>query len=255
MINILLVEDDLTLSMGIEFALNYEGFNVECAKCVNDAKSKLKKNKYNMILLDVTLPDGSGYELCKSIRENCFPHDNYHSSNTPIIFLTACDEEANIVLGLDLGGDDYITKPLRIRELISRINAVLRRRNSFSSSNISSGTDVLTLNANEKMLLSKDLILYPLSCKVIKSNQEISLTSVEYKLLLNFMKNAGTVLTRSFLLENLWDINGEFIDDNTLSVYIKRLREKIEEDSKSPSYIVTLRGLGYKWNYEVRGEI
>ncbi|WMJ79249.1 response regulator transcription factor [Clostridium sp. MB40-C1] len=254
MINILLVEDDLALSMGIQYALKSEGFNVDSAKSLCEATAKFKSDKYNMILLDVMLPDGSGYELCKSIRENSLSNSTHDYRNIPIIFLTACDEEANVVLGLDLGGDDYITKPLRIKELVSRINAVLRRRN-FSLNNISSKSNNSPFNSNEKLLSSGELTLYPLSYKAIKNDKEISLTSVEYKLLLTFINNPHKVLTRSFLLENLWDIDGEFIDDNTLSVYIKRLREKIEEDSKSPSYIITLRGLGYKWDKEVRGEL
>jgi len=234
MTKILLVEDDLALSMGVEYALNSAGFEVKAAKNIKEAKAKLDENSFDLILLDVMLPDGNGYDLCKSIREK---------GETPIIFLTACDEEANVVLGLDLGGDDYLTKPVRIRELISRINAVLRRK--AKSINNDSMTNAI---------VSGDIKVEPLKCKVSKEGKEIIFTSVEYKLLLAFMQNGGQVLSRNTILEKLWDIDGEFIDDNTLSVYIKRLREKLEEDSKNPRYIITIRGLGYKWNEEVRGE-
>lgn len=230
MYSILLIEDDAALALGIEYALKSEGFYVECAKNIEEARKRFKDNTFQILLLDVMLPDGNGYDFCKEIRK---------SSDISIIFLTACDEEANIVLGLDLGGDDYITKPVRIKELISRINAVLRRNKPSNSAEI---------------IKTGDIEIHPLKCLVLKSGEEILLTTVEYKLLLVLIKNAGNVMPRNLLLEKLWDIDGEFIDDNTLSVYIKRLREKIEEESKNPKYISTLRGLGYKWNLEIRGE-
>lgn len=222
--NILLVEDDRTLAMGIEYSLNNDGFKVILADTLKKARESFQSNEIGMILLDVTLPDGNGYEFCKEIREK---------NNTPIIFLTACDEEVNIVLGLDMGADDYITKPVRVRELIARINAVSRRRGIKKEEK----TDKIT---------TKDLTVYPLKYEVYKNEEKIQLTSAEYKLLLLFLENKGNVLTRKQLLENLWDVEGDFIEEKTLTVYIKRLREKLL-DSKENKYIETVRGIGYKW--------
>ena len=217
---VLLVEDDITLRMGIEYSLKNEGYevvnsgNIDCAR-------KLFNSSINLILLDVTLPDGNGYEFCKEVRKE---------SNVPIIFLTACDEEANVVLGLDLGGDDYLTKPIRVRELIARINAVLRRRG-----------EVISIKAKEELKV-KDIIIDPLKCEVKKDNQKIALTAGEYKLLLLMVKNKGNVLSRKMLLEKLWDIEGDFIEEKTLTVYIRRLREKLGDGE----YIETVRGIGYR---------
>ena len=222
--NILLVEDDRTLAMGIEYSLKNEGFKVISVDTLKSAKENYKNNEIDMILLDVTLPDGSGYDLCQEIRTK---------ENTPIIFLTACDEEVNIVLGLDMGADDYITKPVRVRELIARINAVSRRKGINKENN----TDKIT---------TRDLIVYPLKYEVYKGEEKLQLTSAEYKLLLLFLKNKGNVLTRKQLLEKLWDVEGDFIEEKTLTVYIKRLREKLLED-KDNKYIETVRGIGYKW--------
>jgi len=233
MAKILLVEDDLALSMGIEYALNSAGFNIKTAKRIKEAKEKIQDDKFDLILLDVMLPDGNGYDLCREIRVK---------DDTPIIFLTACDEEANIILGLDLGGDDYLTKPIRIGELTSRINAVLRRQ--------SKGYD-----KNAKILVSGDIKVELLKYKIFKNDKEVVFTSMEYKLLLVLMQNSGNVLLRNVILDKLWDANGDFIDDNTLSVYIKRIREKLEDDIKNPKYIITVRGLGYKWNEAVRGDV
>ena len=225
---ILLVEDDSTLAIGIEYSLKNEGYEVDVSETILEGKELFEENRYRLVLLDVMLPDGSGYELCKEIREK---------SNTPIIFLTACDEEVNIVMGLDIGGDDYITKPFRIRELISRIKAVLRRYEEDSYGDI---------------LMSEDIKMFLLEGKVEKNGEEIFLTPIEYKLLVHFMKNPNQILSRNTMLERLWDTSGEFVDDNTLSVYIKRLREKIEDSSSTPKYIKTVRGLGYKWDTDTR---
>lgn len=222
--NILLIEDDENLAMGIEYALKKEGFDIISARSVNEGFNHFKNNDINLVLLDVMLPDGSGFDLCKKIREK---------SDVPIIFLTACDEEVNVVMGLDMGGDDYIVKPFRVRELISRIKAALRRTSYKSRSDIIS---------------SGDVALYPLEAKATYKNKELYLTPVEYKLLSLFLKSAGKVVTRESILSDLWDINGEFVDDNTLSVYIRRLREKLEDDPSKPNYILTVRGIGYKWN-------
>ena len=220
---ILLVEDDMTLAMGIEYSLKNEGFEVVHTPTLKKAREEYKKNNIDMALLDVMLPDGSGYDLCKEIRG---------ANNIPIIFLTACDEEVNVVLGLDLGADDYLSKPVRVRELIARINAVARRRK-------------ISTDNNEKIIY-RDLIICPLKYEVYKNNQKVLLTSAEYKLLLLLIENKGNVLTRKQLLEKLWDVEGDFVEEKTLTVYINRLREKLLEDKASP-YIETCRGVGYKW--------
>ena len=222
---ILLVEDDMTLAMGIEYSLKNENFEVVCAATLKESRHKLKENDIDLILLDVTLPDGSGYDLCREIREN---------DTTPIIFLTACDEEVNIVLGLDMGADDYLTKPVRVRELIARINAVARRRGLEKEDHL------------KDKIIFKDLVILPLKYEVYKGKEKIFLTSSEYKLLLILVENRGNVLTRKQLLGKIWDIEGDFIEEKTLTVYIKRLREKLLEDKEEP-YIETIRGIGYKW--------
>ena len=216
---ILLVEDDETLSMGIEYSLKNDGFEVECAYTLKQAEEKYED--VDMILLDVTLPDGTGYDLCRKVRKK---------SEVPIIFLTACDEEVNIVLGLDMGAHDYITKPVRIRELTARIKAVARRKSK---------------NTSNDMITFRDLTIYPLKFEVYKDGEKIQLTTMEYKLLLMMIKNMGNVLTRKQLLSSLWDVDGDFIDEKTLTVYIKRLREKLKEDKNCP-YIETIRGIGYR---------
>ena len=223
--NILLVEDDVTLAMGIEYSLKNEGFNVKTVGKIKDAKEKISNSHIDIILLDVNLPDGNGYELCKEIRVD---------SEVPIIFLTACDEEVNIVMGLDLGADDYITKPVRVRELVARINAVARRKG------------VVSKDKEDNKIIVKDIKVLPLKYEVYKGEEKLQLTSVEYKLLLLLIENSGNVLTRKTLLEKLWDIEGDFIEESTLTVYIKRLREKLKEDKENP-YIETVRGIGYKW--------
>lgn len=223
--NILLVEDDVTLAMGIEYSLKNEGFNVYTVGKIEDAKEKISNSYIDIILLDVNLPDGNGYELCKEVRVD---------SEVPIIFLTACDEEVNIVMGLDLGADDYITKPVRVRELVARINAVARRKG------------VVSKDKEDNKIIVKDIKVLPLKYEVYKGEEKLQLTSVEYKLLLLLIENSGNVLTRKTLLEKLWDIEGDFIEESTLKVYIKRLREKLKEDKINP-YIETVRGIGYKW--------
>ena len=223
--NILLVEDDVTLAMGIEYSLKNEGFNVKTVGKIKDAKEKISNSHIDIILLDVNLPDGNGYELCKEVRLD---------SEVPIIFLTACDEEVNIVMGLDLGADDYIAKPVRVRELVARINAVARRKG------------VLSKDKEDNKIIVKDIKVLPLKYEVYKGEEKLQLTSVEYKLLLLLIENSENVLTRKTLLEKLWDIEGDFIEESTLTVYIKRLREKLKEDKINP-YIETVRGIGYKW--------
>ena len=225
--NILMVEDDSTIAFAVKYAVEQEGFNLDISENLENARKIVNSKEYDLILLDVMLPDGNGYEFLKQLRE--------HDEDTPVIFLTACNEEVNIVMGLDIGGDDYITKPFRVRELISRINAILRRKGKSQDS-------------NKKILKFKNISIHTLEARVFKNNEEIFLTSAEYKLLLILIQNKNMVLSRAQILEKLWDVTYDFINDNTLSVYIKRLREKIEDDSSKPQYILTVRGLGYKWN-------
>ncbi|MGL5750498.1 MAG: response regulator transcription factor [Paraclostridium sp.] len=227
MINILIVEDDSTIAFSMKYALETEGYKVTCVNNIEDSRNKLKENDYDLLLLDVMLPDGTGYELCEEVRK---------TSKIPIIFLTACDEEINVVMGLDIGGDDYITKPFRVRELMSRIKAVMRRKGSITE----------TTNDNSTINI-ENLKIHTLEARVFKNNEEIFLTSVEYKLLLILAQNKDIVLSRVQILERLWDVSYDFVNDNTLTVYIKRLREKIEDNPSSPKYILTVRGLGYKF--------
>ena len=224
--NILMVEDDSTIAFAVKYAVEQESFNLDIASDLNQAREIVSTKVYDLILLDVMLPDGNGYEFLKDLRK--------HDEDTPVIFLSACDEEVNIVMGLDIGADDYITKPFRVRELISIINAILRRKGKIQD--------------NKKIIKFKNISIHTLEARVFKNDEEIILTSAEYKLLLILIQNKNVVLTRAQILEKLWDVTYDFVNDNTLSVYIKRLREKIEEDSSKPEYILTVRGVGYKWN-------
>ncbi|TCZ78748.1 response regulator transcription factor [Paenibacillus albiflavus] len=227
---ILLLEDDASLALGLEFSLKEEGYEVRHVTLVETCKQVLDQEDFDLALLDVTLPDGNGYDICKYIREK---------SDMPIIFLTAVDDEVNVVLGLDLGADDYITKPFRVRELLSRIRAILRRKVKREGGNLLISGNI-TFDVNRAILK--------------KSGHEIMLTAQEYRLLLIFMNHPETVLSRDEIFNKLVEEGGEFFEDNTLSVYIKRLREKIEQDAAQPEYIITQRGLGYKWNRRVARE-
>ena len=220
---ILFVEDDATIAMGVEYSLKQDGFQVSLAYRLQEARDLLKHNPFDLVLLDLGLPDGSGYELCKEIRA---------AGDTPIIILSARDEETSIILGLDLGADDYLTKPFRLRELISRMKAVLRRRGP--------------LDAADRTLTCGDVTVVTQQAKVYKNGHEVTLTALEYRLLLALVANQGRVLTRSQILAHIWDVDEDFVNDNTLTVYIKRLREKLEDDPQNPTLIKTVRGLGYK---------
>ncbi|KEI01784.1 transcriptional regulator [Clostridium botulinum] len=219
----------MALAIGMDYTLKQENFNVIKAKNLREARENFNE-EMDLVLLDVMLPDGTGYDFCSEIRRK---------SDIPIIFITACDEEANIVLGLEIGGDDYITKPIRIKEMLARINAVLRRKSTANK------------EQSTKTIVSGDIVVDILKIKVYKNNEEIILTPAEYKLLVIFMKNKNNVVTRGTLLEKIWDVDGEFVDSNTVNVYVKRLREKIEDDSKNPMYIETVRGAGYRWREKV----
>ncbi len=225
---LLLVEDDQSLALGIEFSLKDEGYEVLTAASLEEGKSLFESDEFSLIILDVNLPDGNGYDLCKHIRAK---------SNVPIIFLTALDDEVNIVLGLEIGGDDYITKPFRVRELLSRVKALIRR----SSGSTSAGS----------VIKSGAMEVDTATALVKKNNMQITLTAQEYKLLLIFMKKPQLLMKRDEILGELTEDAEAFFDENTLSVYIKRIREKIEDNPKEPEYIVTQRGLGYKWNKDV----
>jgi two-component system, OmpR family, response regulator RegX3 len=224
MTRILLIEDDQALARGIVFALENEGWQVVHAPTLCEGARTLKDRDFDLLLLDVMLPDGSGFDFCNQLR---------NTSAVPVIFLTACDEEVNVIQGLDLGGDDYITKPFRVRELISRIRAVLRRKGlPTPDTRIRSGPILLDLERRQ----------------AFKNDVPILFGPMEFKLLQTFMVNPLRALSREQILEKLWDVGGEFVDDNTLSVYIRRLREKIENQPSNPHLIITVRGFGYKWN-------
>ncbi len=215
------LEDDAAIGMGLSYSLKNEGYDVTVAKNVKSAYEILNKETFSLYILDLTLPDGSGYDVCREIKK---------SGDFPVIFLTAYDDEVNVVMGLELGADDYISKPFRVKELLARIKSVLRRYSKDSPDGIVS-VGSIKVNTNE--------------AKVYKNGAEIILTAMEYKLLLIFINNRGKVLSRQRLLEDIWDVAGDFVNDNTLTVYIKRLRDKIEEDPAKPQIIKTVRGLGY----------
>lgn len=230
MSRLLLLEDDMSLIDGLRYSLERNGFELEVARTVREARSCLKGgHSFDLLLLDVTLPDGTGFMICEEVRSA--------GDTTPIIFLTASDEETSIIRGLDSGGDDYITKPFRLRELCSRIRALLRRstmRKKVESGVLRSGTVTVDQLAGRAYLEGKPL----------------ELTGAEYRLLCLFLRHDGQVLTRNAILDALWDGNGSYVDDNTLSVYIRRLREKIERDPSRPEYLMTVRGMGYRWEGE-----
>jgi two-component system response regulator RegX3 len=222
---ILLVEDDLSLIGGLSFAVKKEGYGVEVARTILEADRLWCGGKYDLVILDVSLPDGSGFDLCKKMRM---------SSNVPIMFLTAADEETDIVMGLDIGGDDYITKPFKLAVFLSRVNALLRRSSNFPRT--------------KPELYSNDIKVELTKGEVYKRDEQLDLTASEYKLLCLFMENPGVVLSPEKILGRLWDCNENYIDNQTLTAYIRRLRIKIEDDPGKPERIVTVRRMGYKWN-------
>lgn len=218
--NILLVEDDRMIIENLTEFLKGEGFEVQYAEGQEKAMRLLEEQEFDLILLDVTLAQGNGYSACTQIKSRY---------EIPIIFLTALDDEFSVVTGLEMGADDYISKPFRPRELVSRMRTVLRR------------TD-----RNQKMLSCQDICVDPVKGITTKKGEEVFLSALEYRLLLVFFQHRGMVMSRSMLLEEIWDIAGEYVNDNTLTVYIKRLREKIEDNPQEPKIIKTVRGLGYK---------
>lgn len=222
---ILLVEDDLSLVNGLSFAVKKQGYLLDVAHTSSETDRLWEDGKYDLVILDVSLPDGSGFDICRTIRQ---------TSKVPIMFLTAMDEETDIIMGLDIGGDDYITKPFKLAVFLSRINALLRRSENFS-------TAVTELNSN-------DINIKLLKGEVYKQGRQIDLTASEYKLLCLFLENPDQILSPEQILGRLWDCNESYIDNNSLTVYIRRLRTKIEDHPGEPKRIVTVRGMGYKWN-------
>ena len=230
---IFFVEDDLSLINGLSFALRKPGYELTIARTIAEAEKLWANGNYDLAVLDVTLPDGSGFDLCQKIRA---------SSKVPIMFLTAADEETNIIMGLDIGGDDYITKPFKLAVFLSRVNALLRRSENYNQAQ--DNNTALKSNGIEVQLLKQE---------VTKNGVAVSLTASEYKLLCLFMENPNIVLSPEQILSKLWDCDEKYIDNNTLTVYIRRLRMKIEDNPADPQKIVTVRRMGYKWNETDRG--
>ena len=218
--NILIVEDDKLLNRGVSFALKKEGYNTISVYTKQEAKNAISENHIDFLLLDIGLPDGSGLDLCSEIKNQI---------DFPVVFFTANDTEEDMIKGFESGCDDYISKPFSIEVLKFKINAILKR------------SDIKA----KKLFVYKELKIDFDSKKVYKRNEEIKLSVTEYKLLELLCKNKGIAMTKEVLLDKLWDYNGNYIDDNTLSVNVRRLRKKIEDDPKNPEYIVTLFGIGY----------
>lgn len=223
--DIFFVEDNLSLINGLSFAIKKQGYEIDVARTILEAEALWANKKYDLVILDVSLPDGCGYDLCKKIRK---------ISKVPIMFLTAADEETDIIMGLDIGGDDYITKPFKLAVFMSRINALLRRSDNF----IQADTELNSNGINVQLLKGE----------VYKNGEQLDLTTSEYKLLCLFMENSDIVLSPEQILSKLWDCNENYIDNNTITVYIRRLRTKIEDNPGEPQKIVTVRRMGYKWN-------
>jgi DNA-binding response OmpR family regulator len=225
---VLFVEDDSIIASGFTYTLQSEGYEVVYCPDRTSADAAIEQQDFSLAILDISLPDGDGFAVCEKIRQK--------NRTVPIIFLTAADDEGNTVKGLEMGADDYIAKPFRIREALARIKAVLRRY--AIGANGSKG--------ESESGRIKDITVFYHQAKVLKGQTEIPLTAMEYRLLLTFAKNKGRLLTRNQLLSDLWDDGGDYINDNTLSVYIRRLREKLEDHPHEPEIIKTIRGLGYQ---------
>lgn len=221
MTTILFVEDDEIIASGLTYALEAEGYGVIYCRNVEDALKAAEEGTFDLALLDIGLPDGSGFSLCKKLKEK---------ADTPVIFLTAIDDEGNTVKGFQLGADDYVTKPFRLRELLARIGRVLKRNHK----------------EEDHPIRYKDITIHTKQGKVYKEDQEVFLSPLEYRLLLLFFTHQGQILERGRIMEDLFDIAGNYVSDNTLTVYIKRLRAKLENDPAQPEIIQTIRGLGYR---------
>ena len=223
MINLLLVEDNETIITGLTYALSRESFEVDVARTAYETRQKLQRQSYDLLILDVSLPDGDGFEICKEVKKK--------DIELPIIFLTAKDEEKDVVLGLEIGADDYVIKPFRTKELISRIRTVLRRYHK---------------KEEKSTIQIKDVTIDLAKAEVYKGKRQVILTALEYKILVMLFQNQNRLITREQLLDKIWDVAGNFVNDNTLTVYIKRIREKIENNPAEPEIIKTIRGIGYK---------
>ena len=220
---VLIVEDDRLILDGLKFALQQDDYQVMTAATMAEALDMIDHGAdIDFYLLDIMLPDGDGFQICRRIREK---------GNTPILFLTACDDEVNTVMALEQGADDYISKPFRIRELMARMKAILRR-----TSNEKSGEQIIAVGNNKVNLQTG---------RVFANGEEVVLTAMEYRLLLIFLNHRGQILSRRQILGYIWDAAGEYVNDNTLSVYVKRLRKKLG-DTAEGQLIVTVRGMGYR---------
>lgn len=224
---ILLLEDEESLSRGIEFKLEKEGYKVSSCAGVKEAMGLFKKKEFDLIICDITLEDGNGLEFCKYIRSQ---------SDVRFIFLTAMDQEVDIVMGYEAGADDYITKPFSLSVLISKVNAVFKRLEGNLSEKIESG----------------NISLIKSEMKVLVSGEEKALTRNELKMLIMLLENPKQIFSKRQILERMFDSDGEFVDENTIAVNIRRLREKVEKDPSNPVYIKNIRGMGYLWNKECR---
>lgn len=228
-----LLEDDDAIGMGLKYSLEKENYEVVHVRTKNEALETFSKKNYDLCILDINLPDGNGYDVCRYIKEK---------EDVPVIFLTASDAEVNVVMGLEMGADDYVCKPFRINELMARIKTVLRRSGRGSENNASETEGILEIQ-NVRIHLSEAKV--GIVDEITGKETTADLTALEYRLLLAFCNNRGNVMSRNQLLEDMWDVNGDFVNDNTLTVYIKRLRDKIEKDPANPQIIRTVRGLGY----------
>lgn len=227
MSKILLLEDDISLVDGLQYSLKKNGFETEIVRTVSEALNSIENiGKYDLLILDITLPDGTGFDVCEAVRRQ--------DQQVPIIFLTASDEEVNIIRGLDSGGDDYITKPFRLGELCSRIRALLRRAGVSNA-------------GNTTIIECGDITIDLLGSRALLNSKNLELTSAEYRLLCLLVRNVNRIVTREIILRELWDEAGNFVDNNTLSVYVRRLREKVEADPSHPRHLITVRGFGYQW--------
>ena len=231
---VFVAEDDPVIVEGLKIALSQEGYEVEAFENMNGAIEAIKEGvHYDVCILDITLPDGDGYQICRAIREK---------SDVPIIFLTACDDEVHTVLAFENEADDYVSKPFRIRELLARMKAVMRRRVGSGSYADESGKK--QDGEHEPIMIGRNTLDIN-SGKITRDGEEIFLSAAEYKLLLIFIRDRGHLLTRQQILNSMWDSAGEFVNDNTLTVYVKRLRKKLEQESDEP-VIQTVRGMGYR---------
>lgn len=228
---ILLLEDDKSLNRGISFKLKKEGFEVETAFCIEEAKNIFDNNKIDLIITDIGLPDGSGFDFCEEIRK---------TSNVYIVMLTVLDEEFNAVMGYEIGADDYVTKPFSLAILVSKVKAFMKRAGNDEKEKTS-----------ENILISEDIEFDYGDYTLIlnrEDTEKVQLTKTEGKLLKLLMENAMNIIQKEQILDILWDMDGNFVDDNTVAVYMRRLRKKVEKDPSEPIFIKNIRGIGYKWN-------